>query len=252
MRTASNTLFTGKVLQWLESVDSTNHWMQQYISVTNAAEGMVVLADHQKAGKGQQGAIWESEPGKNLLLSVLYMPGFLHASQVFIFNKAIALAVYATVQSVLRVPVFVKWPNDIYVQQQKIAGILIESALQGSNIKYCIAGIGLNVNQIFNQSTLANATSIAELCGTQIDRQKIFDMLCTQLEKYYLLLKSGNENAVEEQYQSVLYKRNEITQFTIGEETLMGKIERVDSSGKLHVNTATGLRIFEVKEVKYS
>src|SRR5581483_6581831 len=112
------------------------------------AEGFIVRAVEQYAGKGQRGSSWLSAPGMNLTFSLLLEPKFLSLNNQFWLTKALALALAEFVASVLpNTLVSIKWPNDIYVNDCKIAGILVENILEKSTIKFCIAGIGINVNQ---------------------------------------------------------------------------------------------------------
>ena len=131
----NNTFFTGKFLLHLPSVDSTNNYAKNYIAKSSPIDGTVILADEQFAGRGQSGNIWLSEAGKNLTFSIIYQTSFLLATEQFYLNMAISLGISAALASILLpdsdLSVKIKWPNDIYVQNKKIAGILIENTISG-------------------------------------------------------------------------------------------------------------------------
>lgn len=251
MRSVSNTLFTGKVLHTLQAVDSTNTWLQQYVLQHQAAEGLVVVTESQFAGKGQQGAQWQSDPGKNLLMSVLFKPGFLLAEGMFLLNKAMALAVRSAVQEFTAEPVWIKWPNDIYVREKKIAGILIETVLQGNTLKHCIVGVGLNVNQQKFDDTLPFAISLFQIIGKSTTMQSVLDAVCTEMENAYLLLKSGNDATIDAGYHKYLFRKDTVTEFAEQETTFFGKITGVNNAGKLLVQVGKTLREFNAKQIRY-
>src|ERR1700752_298971 len=141
------TLFVGKNAIWLKETPSTNLSAYEMLSMNRLPEGSAVLAKFQTKGKGQFGTQWESEKEKNILASFVFYPGFLEPKELFMLNQAIALGVYDCVKQVVKKKVSVKWPNDIYVGDKKIAGILIENSITFSDVNYSIAGVGLNVNQ---------------------------------------------------------------------------------------------------------
>lgn len=147
----------------LDNVDSTNTYLSGIAS--NSPHGTCVLADRQSTGRGQRGNTWESEPGKNLTFSVLLRPDGLHASQQFRISQAVSLAITDTLDGFLPegIEAKVKWPNDIYVGNRKICGILIENTLCGAAIQHSIIGIGLNINQRDFLSDAPNPVSLYQL-----------------------------------------------------------------------------------------
>ncbi|HPH88516.1 MAG TPA: biotin--[acetyl-CoA-carboxylase] ligase, partial [Chitinophagales bacterium] len=144
----------------LPSVDSTNTYAKSLIAKSSPIDGTVILADEQFAGRGQSGNVWQSEAGKNLTFSIIYQTSFLLATEQFYLNMAVSLGIWSMVNSKLsieknkeltihdsRFTTKIKWPNDIYVNNQKIAGILIENTISGMHLKHSVIGVGLNVNQ---------------------------------------------------------------------------------------------------------
>lgn len=162
-------------------------------AMPDAPHGTVVVTDRQTAGRGQRGNSWEAEPGANLTFSLLLRPQAIPAARQFELSVIVALEVAACVRRALagtpNAPrVCVKWPNDIYVGDRKIAGILIENSLSGSGIERSIAGIGLNVNQRIFVSDAPNPTSIIHYTGTPTPLAPLLETLCasilTALERY--------------------------------------------------------------------
>lgn len=152
----------------LPVVASTNTWLKEHAS--EFGHGHVVVADDQTAGRGQRGNFWEAEPGKNLTFSMLLIPDGLPPSRQFAISEAVALGVVEVVRQRLAAyvepgQVRVKWPNDIYVGDNKIAGILIEHTLGRDAIAHTVAGVGLNVNQTIFHSSAPNPVSMAQLSG---------------------------------------------------------------------------------------
>lgn len=248
MRTVSNTIFIGKILHSLENIPSTNAWLQEFINTHEAVEGMAVIAANQNAGKGQQGNKWESEAGKNLLVSILLKPAFMEVKSLFFLNKAIALAVMETISRFTHNKVWIKWPNDILIEKNKVAGILIETGIQGNRIKNCIVGVGANVNQMHFKD-LPNATSLAISENTEFVLQDIFDELCMQIEKYYFKLRQNKLEEVDALYHSSLYRKNVLTQFKTENHFFEGIITGVNNEGKLIISVNGSEQKFSVKEI---
>jgi BirA family biotin operon repressor/biotin-[acetyl-CoA-carboxylase] ligase len=153
-----------KKIIYLNEVESTNNYANQLILSDAAEEGTVVLAQYQTHGKGQHGNVWESETGKNLLMSIIWYPGFLPASQQFMISKIVSIAITDCVNDIID-DCKIKWPNDIYIGNQKLAGILIENSVKGSHLSSSVVGIGLNVNQQVFISAAPNPVSLFQITG---------------------------------------------------------------------------------------
>ena len=135
-----NTLFIGKVVIQLPKVDSTNLYAQSLVAKSKPSEGTVISTYNQRAGRGQIGRKWESEPGKNIAFSVILYPGFLAIRQQFLLNQMVSLAVLDLVAKYTEKAVKVKWPNDIYIEDGKVCGILIQNTLAGRRIQSSSGG----------------------------------------------------------------------------------------------------------------
>ena len=201
-------------------------------------EFFTVAADFQEAGRGQGSNHWFSDPGENMLCSILFRPA-VPAARQFLFNQYFSLTVR---KFLLRyVPeVKVKWPNDIYVGDRKIAGILIEHSVVGDRISRTIAGIGLNINQKEFPSPLPNPTSVFLETGVRHDVGALtaeFVALCAA--EYGRL---GEENAAELQteYRTCLYHIGEYRPYAIGSERILARIEGVDAFGRLLLSEKGG------------
>jgi BirA family biotin operon repressor/biotin-[acetyl-CoA-carboxylase] ligase len=170
----------------LESVDSTNNYTANLVSTTKVLEGTVIMASSQFAGKGQRGNNWISEPGKNLTFSVLLRPSFLPLNKAHLLTHLGGLAVLKTVASYC-INTSIKWPNDIYVSNNKIAGVLVENVIGENKIKQCIMGIGLNVNQT-DFPTVLDATSLKKQTQMEHNLENVLNSICENIEEYYYLL----------------------------------------------------------------
>lgn len=258
----NNTVFIGKVLYHFEELPSTNTYASELLSESSNfgenTEGVVVSTFNQTYGRGQMGSRWESEPNMNLAVSIILKPHFLQARQQFHLNKAIALAVcdfvsdqYAEANPSLKNEVTVKWANDIYVKNNKIAGILIQNTLSGVDIQSTIIGIGLNINQThFNN--LTNATSLKSETKKTYDLREMLGKLCVFVEQRYLQLKKRGFDKLHKEYLDKLYRMGEdaIYQYPNGD-YFSGRIIGVGDNGKLTLLTKSGVENFDVKEVKF-
>lgn len=243
-------LFLGKKAVFLPQCHSTNEELSHLVHASNEPEGMVLYTDYQQRGKGQRGNGWVSERGKNVLMSVFLKPTFLSPQQQFFLNLISGLAVVDVIKRVAKKEAVLKWPNDVYVNEQKITGILVESNLLGNKIVQAIVGIGLNVNQAgFN---VPNATSLFLETGEKYDRESVvMEYVLLYLEKWYKSLKSGNYAAILNEYHKLLMWRGELRSFSAEGREFQGEIVGIDASGRLAMNVSGHLKYFNIKEVKF-
>ena len=252
MNSLDNTVFIGKVLLSLERIASTNQYALDLLDEKKAAEGTIVLAYDQYAGRGQINRHWESEPGKNLTCSIILYPDFLPARQQFLLSQIVALSIADTLRSFISSGVAIKWPNDLYVHNKKITGILIQNALQGSRIKSTVIGIGLNVNQRIFKSDAPNPTSIALETNRDFELEMVLTKLCQALEKWYLKLKAGETEEIQAAYLSQLFRRNETHNYRRPDGNIFsGRIKGTSAIGQLVVDTEKGEELFSLKEIGY-
>jgi len=245
-----NTRFVGKVSHYLESTASTNEFALQLTKKEVVAEGTVVWTDDQYGGKGQMGNTWHSAPGMNLTTSVVLCPKFLPPHRIYLLNMLVATAIRETIGLHLK-NVKIKWPNDIYIGSEKIAGILIENVLSGGKILNSIIGVGLNVNQEKFPEALPNPTSLALQTGNPFEVEEVLSQLLWKLEQQYLKLVAGDTDEIKENYMSHLLYLNETRALQTKTETFKGRIVDVTENGRLVVESAGGRLEFDSKEVLF-
>jgi BirA family biotin operon repressor/biotin-[acetyl-CoA-carboxylase] ligase len=252
------TLFTGQHIDRLEKVDSTNLYALNLLKQSPPAEGYVVWALEQFAGRGQRGNKWLVQPGTNLTFSLILHPRFLPIKEQFWLTKVMALAVAEFVSSYLHsvsLKVAIKWPNDIYVNDQKIAGILIENILEQSSIRSSVVGIGININQEIFDPSVPNATSLKLLTGSAFELGDCLNRIFIPLEKFYLELRKGNYEKIDAAYHKILYRRGVLSDLSLNEKAFKGNIKGVSANGSLLVdvlNTETNAaETMEISDVKH-
>lgn len=251
------TLFIGKNLLFLTEVESTNTYAMGMLRNVNVMEGTVVHTDHQSRGKGQRGASWNSAVASNITASIILKPGFLKSGESFFLSKISALALYDVLTDVLNsshYDIKIKWPNDMLVDSKKIAGILIENTYSQQQLQYSVIGIGLNVNQEAFHNLSDIATSLRLLTGSEHDRKEVLEKLCRYLEKWYLMLKSGNASQIREVYLNRLKGMNTSMSFkTPDNREFRAKIVDVDREGKLCLEMPDSrIRRFDIKELRFA
>tara|TARA_B110000037_G_scaffold88063_1_gene104429 strand:+ start:62851 stop:63594 length:744 start_codon:yes stop_codon:yes gene_type:complete len=232
----------------LSTVDSTNNYAANLLKTTNVVNGTTIRTKRQDKGRGQLGTIWHTAPGKNLVLSTIIFPA-LKIERAFYLNITVSLAVNSTLKA-LGINSKVKWPNDIYVDGNKIAGILIENQIQGKLINSSILGLGLNVNQLIFPEELS-ATSIAIEKGFEMEIEEVFEKYFAELYFYCDLLMQSNFDLLLKKYYAVLYGFNEMSQFKDKDGVFEGQISGIDARGKLQILSETGLKMYDLKEVEF-
>ena len=173
-----------------------------------ASDGLVCLAHHQWAGKGQRGKSWLDEPGQNLIMSLVIEPGILKISQQFLFSTAVALGILDLIQTIDSGNWRIKWPNDIYWNDRKAAGILIESIIKGKNWPFAVVGIGMNLNQASFPEEISNAISLKQITNLNYEPVSIARKLVLSIQNRIRLLRKDPDKILSE-FNHSLYKRNE-------------------------------------------
>ena len=235
----------------LAETDSTNTYLQQLDADRHLPEGYIAYTDTQRAGRGQRGNSWESQPGKNLTFSLLLRPEHIPANQQFLLSQAVSLAVtdilnrYASGFSI-------KWPNDIYWEDKKIAGILIENVLSGSTFARSIVGIGLNINQERFISDAPNPVSLFQITGHIHDIEAVLDQFAEAFRRRYLQTFTDSAQALREEYFTTLYRNDGLYPYCSEGETFYASIAGVEPDGHLILTTESGQeRRFAFKEVSF-
>jgi BirA family transcriptional regulator, biotin operon repressor / biotin---[acetyl-CoA-carboxylase] ligase len=239
----------GHTIEWFDTLESTNTHATTLIPCPNS-HGVVVAAHFQTMGRGQKGNYWESAWGKNLTASIILKPEFLKPHEQFLLSKAVSLALSDTLSPLLK-GVKVKWPNDIYVNDSKIAGVLIENSIMGAELSSCIVGIGLNVNQTSFPDDIPNPTSLCLALGAEQELHPLLESLCACLNNRYKQLQADAQG-ISEQYHNTLYRRESYHPYSTGGKVFMAMIHCVKPSGELELETEGGEIVgYQFKEVSF-
>ena len=245
------TLFLGQIIQYLPSCQSTNDEASALIAHSDPTEGLLVITDNQTAGRGQRGNQWEAKAGQNLTFSLILKPTFLTASEQFWLNIALSLGIYDTLHPLAGSALRIKWPNDIYIGDQKVGGILIENTLQGYGIAWSVVGVGLNVNQTeFGYSTATSLQNQSPL-SNGYDLSGLLSRLCETVEQRYLQLRSGQRDILKINYLQILYRYQEEHTFESEGHYFNGTIIGIDTTGRLAISMNGQVRYFGFKEVSF-
>ncbi|MDE6266198.1 MAG: biotin--[acetyl-CoA-carboxylase] ligase [Muribaculaceae bacterium] len=238
----------------LDEVTSTNSYMADHAGSLPA--DTVVVAHSQTAGRGQRGNSWEAEPGKNLTFSLLLRPTSVTAVEQFLISRAVSVGIAQTLQQFTRgsEEVCIKWPNDIYVGAQKIAGILIENSLMGNMITRSIVGIGLNVNQLQFRSDAPNPVSVIHLRGQETPLRPLLEQVVESILGWVARLdNSEGREAVTRAYDSMLWRREGLHPYiTADGEPFQAELIEIAPDGIMTLRDTDGKdRRFAFKEVHF-
>lgn len=219
-------------IEYRDTVGSTNDLARS----SEYPAGSIIIAERQTSGRGQRGNKWESTAGENLTFSVVLHPEFLRADMQFYISKVVSLTICDVLDS-LGLPAKIKWPNDIYIGDKKIAGILIENDILDANISKSIIGIGLNVNQKQFDTALPNPASILCETGHVSDRTEILKLIIICLSKRYGQLLSEEYSIIDSEYMSYLYRAQEEHPYydALTRSKFRGIIRSVKPTGELEV-----------------
>ncbi|HUX55621.1 MAG TPA: biotin--[acetyl-CoA-carboxylase] ligase [Bacteroidales bacterium] len=244
-------MIIGSKLFFVKTLPSTNTHTVHLLKTGELSEGTIIYTNYQSAGRGQTGNRWESEEGKNLLISVLLYPYMINAADQFLISMTISLGIcdflkkYTTNCSI-------KWPNDIYIGNDKIAGILIENCLLGDQIENSIAGIGLNINQEKFLSDAPNPVSLKLITGKCHDLPTCLNNLSFCLDRRYKQLISENFTQIKQEYITKLFRLNEWHAFRDLNGNFTGRIRSVTDFGRLQIEKREGKLIeYSFKEVDF-
>jgi BirA family biotin operon repressor/biotin-[acetyl-CoA-carboxylase] ligase len=230
----------------LDTIDSTNDFIKNV-----DAEWAVVTADYQQAGRGQGQNKWESERGKNLLFSLKMPTPPIPANMQYLLSMAGALALKDALDGYVS-GFQLKWPNDIYWENSKISGTLIETAISGRVVQKCIYGIGINVNQRTFVGDAPNPISLCRIVGREIDRDELLQTFLQRLENFMSILEERRYDGVVSAYNKNLYRRVGFYEYEDKNGRFEAEIAEVKSNGYLVLrDRAEKMREYELKEVKF-
>ena len=222
----------------LDTVDSTNNYAMAQVHAGMAKHGMAWFAREQAAGKGQRGRGWDSEPGKNIALSIILEPELMKINQGFFLSATVALACQDLFSKYGGDETKIKWPNDLYWRDRKAGGILIENAQQGTAWKYAIIGVGININQTKFNEALKNPVSLKQITGKDHDAatlgEELYDLLmqrtaAMETTSFEETLKRYNDHLFRLNKPVRLKKDNVIFETVIKEVNAQGQLVTVDA-----------------------
>lgn len=216
----------------IESIDSTNNYAMNLLKEGKARNFECIWAIDQTQGKGQRGNSWQSDAGKNLTFSVIYMPVHLEADHNFTISMAVSLAVFEFLHAYVQ-PVQVKWPNDIYIKNRKAGGILIENTIEKQSIKSSVMGIGLNINQKKFGDNLPAATSLISNYGREIDLNEAIYTLYNLIVSYLQRVDRKEYEAIKHEYKACLLGIGENKEYRDTNGKFHGMVIGVEDSGQL-------------------
>ena len=235
----------------LNATNSTNTYLKNLLKEKQVKDLSCIWALSQTQGRGQQGAKWISEPGKNLTFSVLKKFKNLSSEYHFLLNMEVSLAIFRALKKLYIPDLAVKWANDILSSKKKICGILIENTLHKEQISSSIIGIGLNVNQVFFND-LPNVSSLQKIMGHPFDLEEVLLLICQELEVSLKSLSPTRFETMLDEYHTHLFRKDKPSTFEYPNgERFMGYIRGVSHNGQLQVEQEDALvSWFSLKEVK--
>ncbi len=245
----------------LDEIDSTNNFLR-HLDTPDDYQMTLVTAEYQTAGRGADTNRWESAKGENLLLSLRVKPANLPVSRMFALSETTALAISDVLGAFLPLTspkggrgVCIKWPNDIYYGDSKVAGILIENDLQGSRVQRSTIGIGINVNQRRFLSDAPNPRSLADIVGHDVERRFVLEQFMERFTHLFGQIEDGRPEALDalhENYKNHLYRFGEEHTYSDKDGTFRATLTDVEPSGHLILRDTNGsLRRYAFKEVKW-
>ena len=235
----------------LQTIDSTNAYLQR-MQLEADIRNHVVSTDEQTAGKGMGSNGWESAKGQNLTFSLALDTSFLPAERQFLLSQAVPLGIVKVLDGFLPVEkLFIKWPNDIYYDGHKLAGILINSTIKANMMDTSIIGIGMNVNQMKFQDWPTHPISLKQIMGKDYELQPLLEQIAESIVAEVERLKK-NSPAIEQDYLSRLFRYRTWADYRVGEKTLRLFMTGIDPFGRLLLVDKTNKPYcFDIKEIKF-
>lgn len=231
-------------------MDSTNNYAMAMVKKGVANSGDAVFAMEQTSGRGRRGKTWHSPTGENIVLTVLAQMQWLPLQSQFYLSVAVALACHDFFSKYIKENIKIKWPNDLFINDRKAGGILIENVIKSNLWQWAIIGIGLNINQKNFERDKLKAISLAQVTGQDYDVIQLSRELHEIVLKRLRVLESGERSKMLEAYNANLFCRNKTVKLKKGNIVFETKIERVSASGELITKDAIE-RSFDFDEVQW-
>jgi len=227
---------------------STNALAWEMNREKELTEGSVLYTDFQLDGKGQPGNSWEAEEGRNLLFSIVLHPYHVPMDELFLLSELVSVSIKEALDKYAS-DITVKWPNDIYWKNEKLAGILIENSLQGSRIKTVVIGVGLNVNQKKFKSDAPNPVSLLQITGKRQNRKQLLSLICRNIMNLY---NEFDKDKIQTEYACSLYRKEGFHAYQVDGMLFQAKIRMVQPDGQLLLEKENGkCEGYYFKEVQF-
>jgi BirA family transcriptional regulator, biotin operon repressor / biotin---[acetyl-CoA-carboxylase] ligase len=236
-------VFPGAGEMHFRTIDSTNSFAKRWLKNSRPPAGTIIRADEQTAGRGRRNRNWNAAPGDGFLATLICYPSAIDPAGHFLLNMAFSLAVHDIIESITGADerLRIKWPNDIYWENRKLAGILPESALMLNRFVWYIAGARIKVNQQAPEMDDPNAISLKRITGQHINTAIMGPALRKAFAGYYKAVLRGREGAIHAAYFNVLYGRNkQVRVVSQHEEAFTGTVDQLESDGRLWIRTEKG------------
>ena len=235
----------------LKRTDSTNNYTKELASKTSINHFTCFSTTEQTAGKGQGKNSWYSKKNESLTFSIFLKPNITAQNQ-FIISKVISLGIIDFLNN-FKAGFKIKWPNDIYFQNKKICGVLIENTLSGKNINQCIVGIGININHQVFPKDLPNPISLFQITNNKYSEYELLNNLLTDIHKRYNELEVKNHDTIDKEYLKNLYRYKMVSRFSNFEEEFSGIITGLGEYGKLKVQNRNTRKEkeYDLKEIVF-
>ncbi len=230
---------TNLLFNTLIQVDSTNNYATRQIREGLALHGNAWFTPHQTQGKGQRGKHWESEANKNLAISIVIQPPQCFNNSPFVFNMFVAHACAVFLEELVQQKIHIKWPNDLFMNDRKAGGLLIENTFRGQQWNWSTIGIGINLNQTEFSSSAGHPISLNQVTGLLYDPEEIARKLHKHLFSNINIIGETDLNTIQQSYNSRLYQRDRLVQLRKDNEVFQCTIKEVDASGQLIVDDGT-------------
>ncbi len=237
-------------IQCFATMDSTNSYAIELVKSENIREGTIIWAIEQTAGRGQQATKWQSAVNMSLTFSQILFPSFLELPKIAYLGMCVALAVQEVLSDISEKKISIKWPNDIYVGNKKMGGILIENGIKGNHISYAVVGIGININQTEFSADIPNAISLYQLTNQTHDLASILSAIQQSIARFYELLEAEKYNTIKMLYLHELIGFHQ--EVEIESELYAGKVRVVDiqNDGRIVLETQdSNILSFGIKEL---
>lgn len=240
------------IIETFDSLPSTNQYCE-LLDLSQTEEFSIIYAHEQTAGIGQRGNHWESQPNKNLTFSLILKPNFLPAAEQYMLTKVISLGITDFLKSLIPEDniIKIKWPNDIYINNKKVCGILISNKLSRTNISASIIGVGLNVNQTDFPSWVPNPISLKQITGIEYDLLSLLEKIVHTIQIRYKQL-STTPKLLNKEYLSQLLNLNRPARYLYQGKSITATIQGVNQYGHLQLITSEGLPLScQLKEITF-